>query len=79
MYFEQLKTLSGKKTIKDIFPNFNLFVYGGVNFSPYRDSLKADWKKIDSIEYYPASEGFFCLSRHSKRRGPAITVKFRDF
>ena len=39
MYFEQLKTLSGKKTIKDIFPNFNLFVYGGVNFSPYRDSF----------------------------------------
>ena len=67
MYFEQLKKLSGKKTIKDIFPNFNLFVYGGVNFSPYRDSFKKlIGKKIDSIEYYPASEGFFAYQDTQK-------------
>ena len=70
MYFEQLKTLSGKKTIKDIFPNFNLFVYGGVNFSPYRDSFKKlIGKKIDSIEYYPASEGFFAYQDTQKDEG----------
>jgi len=67
MYFEQLKTLSGEKTVKDIFPNFNLFVYGGVNFSPYRDSFKKlIGKKIDSIEYYPASEGFFAYQDTQK-------------
>ena len=67
MYFEQLKTLSGEKTIKDIFPSFNLFVYGGVNFSPYRDSFKKlIGKKIDSIEYYPASEGFFAYQDTQK-------------
>ena len=67
MYFEQLKKLSGEKTIKDIFPNFNLFVYGGVNFSPYRDSFKKlIGKKIDSIEYYPASEGFFAYQDTQK-------------
>ena len=70
MYFEQLKTLSGKKTIKDIFPNFNLFVYGGVNFSPYRESFKKlIGKKIDSIEYYPASEGFFAYQDTQKDEG----------
>ena len=67
MYFEQLKTLSGKKTIKDIFPSFNLFVYGGVNFSPYKDVFKKlIGKKIDSIEYYPASEGFFAYQDSQK-------------
>jgi len=67
MYFEQLKALSGKKTIKEIFPNFNLFVYGGVNFSPYRDSFKKlIGKKIDSIEYFPASEGFFAYQDSQK-------------
>ena len=35
MYYEKLKTKTGKKA-GDLFPNFNLFVYGGVNFEPYR-------------------------------------------
>ena len=34
MYFEKLKELTKKETIKDVFPNFNLFVYGGVNYKP---------------------------------------------
>jgi len=58
MYFDKLTEKTGKK-IKDIFPNFNLFVYGGVNFEPYRNKLEQSiGKKIDSIELYPTSEGF---------------------
>jgi hypothetical protein len=58
MYFDRIQHRTGKK-IKDVFPNFNLFVYGGVNFEPYRDKLiDSIGKKIDSIETYPASEGF---------------------
>jgi hypothetical protein len=58
MYFDRIQQRTGKK-IKDVFPNFNLFVYGGVNFEPYRDKLiDSIGKKIDSIETYPASEGF---------------------
>ncbi|TAF34491.1 MAG: hypothetical protein EAZ57_03470 [Cytophagales bacterium] len=59
MYFDRLQAKTGKK-IKDIFPNFNLFVYGGVNFTPYRDKIfESIGKKIDSIQTFPASEGFF--------------------
>jgi hypothetical protein len=58
MYFDRIREKTGKK-IKDVFPNFSMFVYGGVNFEPYRAKLfETIGKKIDSIETYPASEGF---------------------
>ena len=59
MYFEKLVEKTGKK-ISSIFPNFNLFVYGGVNYEPYRQNMEnLIGKKVDSIELFPASEGFF--------------------
>jgi len=58
MYFDRIIKKTGKK-IKDVFPNFSVFVYGGVNFEPYKAKLfESIGKKIDSIETYPASEGF---------------------
>lgn len=58
MYFDRLKAKTGK-AIKDIFPNFDMFVYGGVNFEPYRTKLfETIGKVVPSIETYPASEGF---------------------
>lgn len=58
MYFDRIQARTGKK-IKEVFPNFDLFVYGGVNFEPYRAKLfESIGKKVDSIETYPASEGF---------------------
>ena len=58
MYFEKLINKTGK-TISEIFPNFNFFIYGGVNFEPYKNKFEAlIGKKIDYIELYPASEGF---------------------
>ncbi|MEM1138005.1 MAG: GH3 auxin-responsive promoter family protein [Bacteroidota bacterium] len=58
MYFDRIQDKTGKK-IKEVFPEFSLFVYGGVNFEPYKEKLfDSVGKKIDSIETYPASEGF---------------------
>ncbi|GAB4254437.1 MAG: GH3 auxin-responsive promoter family protein [Saprospiraceae bacterium] len=62
MYYERLLERSGKQYIKDIFPNYSMFVYGGVNFEPYRDALeKLVGKRIASVETYPASEGFIAF------------------
>src|SRR5665213_847352 len=59
MYFDKLSALSGGKKIKDIFPNFRLFVHGGVNYEPYRARMEESIGfPIDTIETYPASEGF---------------------
>src|SRR5690606_14440594 len=55
---------------KDIFPNFSLFVYGGVNFEPYRARIEESiGKKIDAIETYPASEGFIAYQDSQKEKG----------
>ena len=61
MYFDLLMAKTGKN-ISEIFPRFSVFVYGGVNFEPYRQKIeKSIGKKIDSIETYPASEGFIAF------------------
>jgi len=61
MYFDELEKETGKK-IKDIFPAFSVLVQGGVNFEPYKAKLfESIGKKIDTIELYPASEGFFAF------------------
>ncbi|RUA11662.1 MAG: hypothetical protein DSY82_03235 [Flavobacteriia bacterium] len=59
MYFEKIIEKTGKK-VCEVFPNFNLFVYGGVNYEPYRKNMEnLIGKEVDSIELFPASEGFF--------------------
>jgi hypothetical protein len=68
MYFEKLKKKE-QKPVGDIFPNFKLFIYGGVNFEPYRAKFeKLIGRKVPSIETFPASEGFFCLSGFANRK-----------
>ena len=69
MYFDRIQARTGKK-IKDVFPDFSVFVYGGVNFSPYQARLEESiGKKIDSIETYPASEGFIAYQDKQDEEG----------
>jgi len=80
MYFEKLLELSSKKHVQDIFPDFSLFVYGGVNYEPYRAKVESlVGKKIDSIETYPASEGFIAYQEFAACRGPAAECEWRYF
>ena len=69
MYFDRLTQKSGKK-IKDLFPNFSVLVHGGVNFEPYKAKLfESIGKKIDDIETFPASEGFFAFQDSQSEEG----------
>lgn len=59
MYFERLLARNGKATVKEVFPHFSLFVYGGVNYAPYRSRMEAlIGGSVPSVELFPASEGF---------------------
>ena len=74
MYFEKLMAKTGKN-ISEIFPNFNLFVYGGVNYEPYRNKFeKMIGKKVDSIELFPASEGFFAHQDKQDEKGMLLLL-----
>ncbi len=69
MYFDRLHEKSGKK-IADLFPNFSVMVQGGVNFEPYKAKLfETVGKRIDSIELFPASEGFFAFQDSQSAEG----------
>lgn len=75
MYFERLVQKSGGKKIGDIFKNFNLFIYGGVNYEPYRAKFEnMIGRKVDSIELFPASEGFFAYQDSQKEKGMLLLL-----
>ncbi|MEP2936559.1 MAG: GH3 auxin-responsive promoter family protein [Gilvibacter sp.] len=74
MYFERLTERSGKK-IGELFKNFDLFIYGGVNFEPYRARFEGlIGKKVDGIELYPASEGFFAFQDSQDEEGMLLLL-----
>jgi hypothetical protein len=79
MYFDRIQARTGKK-IKDVFPNFSVFVYGGVNFEPYRAKLEESMgRKIDSIETYPASEGFIAYQDSQREAGLLLLLNHGIF
>lgn len=74
MYFEQLIKVSGK-TVSELFPNFSLFIYGGVNYEPYRAKMESlIGKQVDSIELFPASEGFFAYQDNPTQKGMLLLL-----
>jgi hypothetical protein len=79
MYFEKLQEKTGE-LIKDVFPKFDLFIYGGVNYEPYRKSFeKLIGKNVDSLELYPASEGFIAYQDSQKKEGMLLCVNHGIF
>ena len=74
MYFERLQQKTQKK-VGDIFKNFNLFIFGGVNYEPYRAKFEnLIGRKVDSIELYPASEGFFAFQDKQNEKGMLLQL-----
>jgi hypothetical protein len=74
MYFEKLEE-KAKKPVGNLFKNFNLFIYGGVNYEPYRAKFEnLIGRKVDSIELFPASEGFFAYQDSQKDKGMLLLL-----
>ena len=80
MYFDWLSERNEGKKIKDLFPNLQVIVHGGVNFEPYKskliDSLGGE---IDMIETFPASEGFFAFQGYAGQGRAAAEYGCRHF
>ena len=74
MYFERLRAKTGKD-VGDLFKNFQLFIYGGVNYEPYRAKFESlIGRKVDSIELFPASEGFFAFQDRQDADGMLLLL-----
>ena len=74
MYFEKINQKTGKK-VGEVFKNFNLFIFGGVNYEPYRAKFESlIGRKVDSIELYPASEGFFAYQDRQNEKGMLLQL-----
>ncbi|WP_299272266.1 GH3 auxin-responsive promoter family protein [uncultured Psychroserpens sp.] len=74
MYFEKIQEKTGQK-VGEVFKNFNLFIFGGVNYEPYRSKFEnLIGRKVDSIELYPASEGFFAFQDSQNEKGMLLQL-----
>lgn len=74
MYFEKLNAKTGQK-VGNLFQEFQLFIYGGVNYEPYRAKFEnLIGRKVDSIELFPASEGFFAYQDSQKEKGMLLLL-----
>lgn len=74
MYFERLQAKTDKK-VGELFQNFQLFIYGGVNYEPYRAKFEnLIGRKVDSIELFPASEGFFAYQDSQTGKGMLLLL-----
>ena len=74
MYFEKLVQKRQQK-VGVIFKNLELFIFGGVNYEPYRNKFEAlIGRKIDSVELYPASEGFFAFQDRQNEKGMLLQL-----
>ncbi|WP_435135582.1 GH3 auxin-responsive promoter family protein [Formosa sp. A9] len=75
MYFEKIIEKTGKP-VGEVFKNFNLFIFGGVNYEPYRAKFeKLIGRTVDSIELYPASEGFFAFQDKQNEKGMLLQLQ----
>lgn len=74
MYFEKIIEKTGQN-VGDVFKNFSLFIFGGVNYEPYRAKFEnLIGRKVDSIELYPASEGFFAFQDKQGEKGMLLQL-----
>ncbi|MDC7996804.1 GH3 auxin-responsive promoter family protein [Gilvibacter sediminis] len=74
MYFERLIE-QGAKPVGELFPNFKLFIYGGVNFAPYKARFEQlIGRSVPSIELFPASEGFFAFQDSQNEKGMLLLL-----
>lgn len=74
MYFEKLQANSNQ-SVGNLFKNFELFIYGGVNYEPYRAKFEhLIGRKVPSIELFPASEGFFAYQDCQSEKGMLLLL-----
>lgn len=67
---KRILEITGKQTLKEVWPNLELYIHGGVSFTPYRTQFqKLIGEGCHYLEMYNASEGFFAAQVSPKDEG----------
>jgi hypothetical protein len=78
--FRRILEITGKKTIKEVWPNLELYFHGGVSFTPYRQQFHdLVGGPIRYLEIYNASEGFFAAQAHEDDNGMLLFLNHGIF
>lgn len=73
--FRRILEITGKANIAEVWPSLELYIHGGVSFTPYREQFqKLIGKKINYLEMYNASEGFFAAQDNPSEEGMLLFV-----
>ncbi len=68
--FKRILEITGKQSIAEVWPSLELYMHGGVSFTPYKEQFqKIIGKKINYLEMYNASEGFFAAQENPGEDG----------
>jgi hypothetical protein len=77
---KRILELKGKETIKEVWPNLELYIHGGVSFTPYREQFaRLIGKPINYLEIYNASEGFFAAQVRPNEEGMLLFTEHGIF
>ena len=78
---EKLYEITGKKCLTDIWPNMELYIHGGVSFTPYRERFRRLIKsnQVNYLETYNASEGFFGIQDDLNRDDMLLMLDYGVF
>jgi hypothetical protein len=62
---KRILEITGKSTLKEVWPQLELYLHGGVSFTPYKDQFKKLLGEgVNYLEMYNASEGFFAAQQY---------------
>ena len=79
MFFERVEARTGKKPLEQ-WPNLQLFVQGGVDFSPYAPVFEQFFEdRVQILETFPASEGFFAIQDTLDNQGLLLNLDYGVF
>ena len=77
---KRILEMSGKLTIKEVWPNFELYIHGGVSFTPYKEQFKKIMGgNCNYLEIYNASEGFFAAQDNLNEEGMLLFLEYGIF
>ncbi|NCT93291.1 MAG: GH3 auxin-responsive promoter family protein [Chitinophagaceae bacterium] len=77
---KRILDITGKSTLKEVWPSLELYIHGGVSFTPYRDQFrKLIGEGCTYLEMYNASEGFFAAQDNPDEEGMLLFLNHGIF